>query len=515
MATKSSVASAAASAVKSAAATVAKASAPTVKATASPQTILPATGGGSYSSPSVVKTTGASSASPTAPTITQPITTTTAGVTTTPKVTYSPAEMAAIGKSGFSIVKAKVLAGKELTVTEKGILARETAGLGTPASKAYGTTAGATIDYSNPQSIQDFNNNINQQENQNQKTEADKITNEMGNVDLKTSDQVISQLTELLNPSTPEIKPQTLVEQFTDLKTKFDQDPDTVALAQQDMAIEQLKADWESTQEGEQLLHRSMGELNRKLSSTEIIYNKKLRDLQVQRNMLADKVNNKLTTLNTIMTLTGQDYNNAHQEYQDKISNTLQLANLLSNKESKEQTLEEQATDNARANITLITNTLKGQNVDWNTLSAGKKAEYKKMEVQAGMPVGTIQFLSSSEKDPVTSILAKTVGADGKVYFPYSTVGADGVPVIKMIDTGVTERVPSSGGGGGTVADKLKSKISQTYNYFKSKAGPDGYVAPSVYDELYGAWVGSGYDAIDFDTAFEQFKNPSDLGYKN
>lgn len=269
-------------------------------------------------------------------------------------------------------------------------------------------------------------------------------------VDLSDSAELVADIKAMLADKKTEEKPKTLAETYADLKAKFDKDPDVVKLSQIDAEIKKFDDDWLSTVEAQENRRVSMGVINRNLSEGQMTYNRKRRELIQARDAVADQVSSKLSTLNTIMTLTGQDYDNARQDYQQKFSNAIALTNLVQGIEDRAKTDQERRQDNARAMAQVIYNTIKERNADYASLPASMKLAIKTIETQAGLPAGFIKYIKEKIKDPVISIQAARQDLSGNWFTTVVTVDKNtGEIKTEKVDLGIRGRVPGTGGGGG------------------------------------------------------------------
>jgi LysM repeat protein len=165
----------------------------------------------------------------------------------------------------------------------------------------------------------------------------------------------------------------------------------------------------------------------------------KLDSLTREKAVYQTELSNKMGIVENLMKYKGADYENATQEYTTSFNQALQYAQLLSGMASQEATIENQAKDNARANLTVVTNMLKDSNTTIANASTSIKNQIKQLELQAGIPVGSTEAFSNST--PNVEILSAIQGTDAE--------GNDIVTYIyKDQKTGMagTKQVISTGG---------------------------------------------------------------------
>lgn len=125
---------------------------------------------------------------------------------------------------------------------------------------------------------------------------------------------------------------------------------------------------------------------------------------QREKDYAVNELNTKNSVLKTIMDYTKSDYETASKAYNDKFNQNIQLQRLLNDKEEQELTRAEKAQANARANLEIMANALSEGSVDFTALSASEQATINKLELQAGLPVGFISYIKST--NPKSDIIS-------------------------------------------------------------------------------------------------------------
>jgi len=155
------------------------------------------------------------------------------------------------------------------------------------------------------------------------------------------------------------------------------------------------------------------------------LWDEKIAALENNKKNLTDEYNLKVSNINAIMEAKSQDYTTAKAAYDDKFSQAIQMMQLTN-------TMENTATDNARANLTATMNML--QNVDPSLITPEMRANLSTMEAQAGYTPGISQFVLDNATDEILSN-GQVENADGtkSLYVMYK--GKDGVPYTKIVGT--------------------------------------------------------------------------------
>ncbi len=283
-------------------------------------------------------------------------------------------------------------------------------------------------------------------------------------VDLSSSSALVEKLTKMLNekPDLPSLKDEYAKELAA---IGFQEDAD--ALSQADKAVKQLDADFATQLQVEEGRQVSMTQVRRRQGAEQIAYDRIRRDLVVERDYLQSKVAQKQAIVNTMVQLTGQDIQNAQAAYQNQFQNALSITNLLRGIEQDALTAQQRAVDNARANVTVMTNLLQSGNLKYDQLSPDAKAQVASMEIQAGLPIGFTGFVSKAVENPVVHFGASITRQDGTVVQPVYTVDpATGNFKTTYVNQG-KERIATGGGGGSSGGLTKAQQITMQNDFYK------------------------------------------------
>lgn len=238
-------------------------------------------------------------------------------------------------------------------------------------------------------------------------------------------------------------------------------------------------------------------------------YNQRQSLLDSRRATVADMLRTRQSLVSTMMDLTQRDYANSVQAYEAQYSLIKDLQTTIEKKQNTYSSADNQVRDDARANLTLLQNTIKSSGKSWDEITPDMKLQINKLELQAGLPQGTTETFSRSM--PKADLLTTVQGTDPKtnektVSFIYADQnGNPGVAVVKKTGTYEKPTASSASGGGGT-SSTILSKLN-------ASKGSDGYVNTQVYADLKDIERKRGSKYV---TAFEksyppeEFLNPQD-----
>lgn len=392
-------------------------------------------------------------------------------------------------------------------------------------------------DQSSEQDTQSEIEQINTEENQSQEEELDIIETESSeDVDLSTSASLVERLLKTLETKKTEDTP-SMEQKFIDERKALGIGELETSFADIESEMKQLDADYMSAIEGEEGRKVSMTQVKRRQSAEGIQYNRAKRDLQVERDSIANQLNMKYGVLNSIVKYAGVDYDNAQQDYQLKWNTAMQMTNLVKGMEDSAKTDEERKTDNARANAQIMFNLFKEGNISYGSLDEATKLDIKNMEIQAGLPIGFTGFIMETIDDPIVHFGSEFTNAAGDRMQPITMVDKEtGNITVKNVNLGQAGvgsdgKGPSSyqewtlAGGlegtgksyadfiatrtGDTEAEKIQKARVGIATYLNQNTGDDGFVSPDTFKKARNAWVSDGYSSEDFDKAYKNFANPS------
>lgn len=156
-----------------------------------------------------------------------------------------------------------------------------------------------------------------------------------------------------------------------------------------------------------------------------------------QKNTLIKQVQNANATIENVMTFTKLDYETAKSSYDSQFSQNLQLFNTIKGMVDSDANDEEQAADNARANLNIIYGAIKDGGIDTTSMDSSMRLRIQSMELEAGLPSGFYQNIATS--NPEDKILSTTTRvAGGAKYADVLLRGQDGSISVKTVYVGAT-----------------------------------------------------------------------------
>lgn len=203
-------------------------------------------------------------------------------------------------------------------------------------------------------------------------------------------------------------------------------------------------------------------------------------------------INDQLTTaygaIELYMNFEKMTYDDARQAYQDAFNKNLQIYKLV------DEEMDEQVAA-ARANLQTYTNLITSGNLSYSDLTADQKTMISRLEVQSGLPMGFVASLRMSPKDQLLSVNDKTGEAlmmDSNGNFIVRQTGMTPTPT----STKPTER-------------EIQIQYSQQMDdMLRSRAGSDGKVSPSTWEQGMRAWVAeTGGSEEDYVKKFASYVN--------
>ncbi|MCF7835796.1 MAG: hypothetical protein K9M15_01610 [Candidatus Marinimicrobia bacterium] len=227
-------------------------------------------------------------------------------------------------------------------------------------------------------------------------------------------------------------------------------------LSDYDAKLAQLDADYDITVADEEGRLVSMKQIQKRRYPLYKEYLKQKSELETKRARVATQLNNKYNVLETMVNLTGQDYQNASQAYQQKFNNNISLMNLIRGVKQYEKDDIQTEKDNALAISQIYVEMIQS---GW-TPSTVDKIKIRNIELQAGLPTGYIITIANS--------------SGGKTIKTQWT-SDDGTGVNILYDDGTTSFVPFKGGTSG--GDNEKDKTDEILqNFRKDLTSYDGEV---------------------------------------
>lgn len=233
---------------------------------------------------------------------------------------------------------------------------------------------------------------------------------------------------------------------------------------------------------------------------------------------IADQLETSSRMIETIMDLSQTDYQNASEEYNRQFQQNLSILSAVRGIEQDQVSAQERKQDNARANLQILANQLASGDLTLDD-NPQLKAELSKLELQAGMPLGTIASIrDTNPKADIVSTTTRTDAAGNKYLDIVTRDKSTGALKVESTTLG-KERVPSSGGtsSGGTSSTGAKSdgyKFTQSQlQTASSKANIPLHDLKQLPGQVINVFTSGRYDQLkkQVEQDLEDFISPSEI----
>ncbi len=306
---------------------------------------------------------------------------------------------------------------------------------GTAAKNTGNTTTGTA----NPQAERD---QLNAQFNAEQLKDLELFKKSLGeSVDVSDSEKIVKSILSSFENKNQEKVP-SLAEQFNAKRKELGVDVKEAELNGIDAELAKLDSEFSALSDEETNRGVSVLKINQRKTAQQELYTKAKNDLITKRNSVANELNQKYGVIDSIMKYTSADYENAQQAYQVKFNQAIAISNLIKGVEDDKKSDREREVDNARANLQVIMDSIKG--TDYNSLDSKTLLDIRKLELTAGLPAGFMQFASESVNEPIVSIGSEFTNGSNQRQVPvYTKDPVTGLVTAKVITIG-TDKVASN-----------------------------------------------------------------------
>lgn len=262
------------------------------------------------------------------------------------------------------------------------------------------------------------------------------------------------------------------------------------------------------TEEGKPV---ALNVISGRISEEERVAQQRLDAVIRQKNSVINELNTKYNVINTYVQDLGLDYNDAVEAYNTDFERNYKIQSMVTDMATTsftqsldklktgwdmtmdtvqlQQQIKQANIDNARANLSTMVNAITSGNMNYSTMSDDQKLQVQKLEVQSGLPVGTVSRMGISEKDKILAFSSDNTQA--------WVVGGDGK--MKVISTGLTKS------SGGTAGEREARAKNETLNKVKAAAAHG-----ATLNELISMYAGtSGVTATE---VYEAYNSSSSWG---
>lgn len=195
-----------------------------------------------------------------------------------------------------------------------------------------------------------------------------------------------------------------------------------------------------------------------RVSEVERQENERLDAIGRQKSRAIDQLNTSYAIINQYVQDLGLDYGDAVQRYDSEFNKNLQMYDIIMKQESEARSEARENQKIASANLTTMMNLITSGNISYDAMSPDQKLMINKLEIQAGMPMGTMANLR--------------MDADANIVFQNTNNGVTQIGIrnsdgsIRVESYG--KNTSSSGGTGGYTAKQLESKVTDAIKILNS-----------------------------------------------
>lgn len=298
---------------------------------------------------------------------------------------------------------------------------------------------------------------------------------------------------------------------YSDLRKSYGVTDMESTLNQLNLQAREIQAEKRTRVAGEEGKPVAMNVIAGRVSETERQENERLDVVLRESEYYSNQVKNSYAVIDTIMKIKDMDYDNAKESYDSVFDKTMKVLQYGQDLEDRELSREQQATDNARANLQIIYNNLTSGDSDFSTLSSADLTTIAKLEVQSGLPQGFVQTLKNT--NPAAEIISSSSRqeANGSKYTDIVMRNKDGSLSVQSVYLGA-ERLPANASGSDpkmTEAETGREARSRVSSYLSARTGADGYVSPTDFVAARNAWTSDGFSRVDFDAEYKSYVNPT------
>lgn len=204
----------------------------------------------------------------------------------------------------------------------------------------------------------------------------------------------------------------------------------------------------------------AMGVISGRVGQIERQGNERMDALNREANYLGNVYKTKMSVIQAYMNAGAGDYERAKKAYDDEYRRNVNLLSAYEKKTNNEYSQEREAKLDARANLQTMYNLVTSGAMNIDNMSESQKNTMGKLELQAGLPMGTMQQLRNM--NPKADIISQNVVTDtnGK-YLSVVMRGENGEFEVKRMKIGEASRSANryQYKGDGVVFDSATGKV--------------------------------------------------------
>jgi ethanolamine utilization protein EutP (predicted NTPase) len=310
---------------------------------------------------------------------------------------------------------------------------------------------------------------------------------------------------ETLTTMPPPPEPISRVEEFEKLRTQYGVSELEEYLVDLKAQEEYLYAETRARTGAERGKPVPMGVISGRISEVERQQGERIDLVRRLKATAIDQLNVAYNVISTYINYMGLDYQDAVDSYNSEFQRNLSIYGAITTARGQEldvakfgYQIEQDQRNLAAANLQTMVNAITAGNISYNDLPADQQSLIRKLELQAGLPVGFTSNLKMSKED---SMLFST-SVSGITQVGY--LQPDGS--VKVEEYGRYIKSPTSGKL--TSAEQQRQDAAEMNAILQLLGGDDNIVSGSQWAEARGDWVQQGYSASDFDAGFRRYVNP-------
>lgn len=290
---------------------------------------------------------------------------------------------------------------------------------------------------------------------------------------LATSDMgtLISQMQKLISGGTEKPAVVSMADTYESYRTKYGVEDLETQLSGLDKEYKDLLAVRSARINAEKNKAVPMNVIAGRVSEVEQQEMERLTAIENSINTINSQLKVKYGIVDTLMSLTQTDYNNAVKAYDSNFSNNMSIMNAIKGISDDLKTEAEKEADNARSSLQIIYNAVSSGATSLDSLSDSQKLLVQKLELQAGLPSGFLETLQN--KNPKAEIITtyNWVGSDNTQYVSILTKDESGQIKVNNYPLGTAKKTATTSKEDEEEADKQAVLAD-----IKSITGTDGYV---------------------------------------
>lgn len=205
--------------------------------------------------------------------------------------------------------------------------------------------------------------------------------------------------------------------------------------------------------------------------------------LNLKKQVMLDELNTKNSVITTLMNLKREDYQNALNNYNTKFNQAIQLNSAFSSYKDKQDAIDNRVRDDARANINLVINSIKGTGRNYDSLDEGTRSSIIKLATQSGIDSKILKEVINNEG--VSQIISTQSGYDDNGNQTISFIVKDKNGMPKVLNS-VTTQATKKGAGETGASAKFKSSATGKEYDLSTVSGITDYVKDTgaTYDDI-------------------------------